>query len=216
MVLNMERRRAEMVECQLARRGISDRRVLDAMATVPREEFVPAELRERAYDDEPLPIGWGQTISQPYMVALMIEALALKGGERVLDVGTGSGYAAAVLARIAGEVWSIERIPELAATAGATLDALGCRNVHVIVGDGAAGREAAAPFDGILVSACSREVPDALREQLAIGGRLVIPVGQPDAHQRLVRLVRTGEDSYDETAEGMVRFVPLVSGTARG
>jgi protein-L-isoaspartate(D-aspartate) O-methyltransferase len=168
------------------------------------------EMREFAYADSPLPIGEGQTISQPYIVAYMTEALELEGGERVLEVGTGSGYAAAVLARIAGEVYTIERHPSLAKTAEATLRRLGYENVQVIEGDGTKGWPDAAPYDAIVVAAGGIEVPPALRSQLAVGGRLVIPVGPTPREQRLVRVTRVGEDQYEEEELLPVRFVPLI------
>ena len=197
------------IDDQLVARGVRDPRVLDAMRRVPRDAFVPAALRPYAYDDRALAIGSGQTISQPYMVAAMTEALGLTGGERVLDVGTGSGYQAAVLAELAREVITIERRPELAEAARATLDALGYRSVDVIVGDGTLGSPAHAPFDGILVGAGAPRVPDALREQLARdGGRLVIPVGPPD-QQWLVVVTRSG-DSYTESKGVGCIFVPLL------
>lgn len=199
-----------MVRRQLERRGIRDRAVLTAMRRVPRHAFVPEALRDRAYDDRPLEIGNGQTISQPYIVALTAEALKLRGGGRVLDVGTGSGYAAAVFAEIADEVYSIERIPELAEAAEERLHALGYDNVHVRVGDGAEGWLEYAPFDGIAVAAASADVPTALRNQLAVGASLVVPVGRGD-HQELLRITRRSEADFSTTSLGPVRFVPLVS-----
>ena len=197
------------IDDQLVARGVRDPRVLDAMRRVPRDAFVPAALRPYAYDDRALAIGSGQTISQPYMVAAMTEALGLTGGERVLDVGTGSGYQAAVLAELAREVITIERRPELAEAARVTLGALGYRTIDVLVGDGTLGSPAHAPFDGILVGAGAPRVPDALREQLARdGGRLVIPVGPPD-QQWLVVVTRSG-DSYTESKGVGCIFVPLL------
>ena len=194
--------RERMVEWQLRRRGIGDERVLAAMERVPRELFVPAERRDAAYADAALPIGARQTISQPYMAALICEQLALHGGERVLDVGTGSGYQAAVLAELAAEVHSVERIPELAERARAALAGTGVR-VHV--GDGTRGLPEEAPFDAVVVAAAAAEAPAALLEQLAEGGRLVIPVG-PSSGQRL-RIY--GADG--RFREGVAcRFVPLV------
>jgi protein-L-isoaspartate(D-aspartate) O-methyltransferase len=196
------------IDDQLVSRGVHDPRVLDAMRRVPREAFVPDQARPYAYDDRALAIGSGQTISQPFMVAAMTEALGLIGGERVLEVGTGSGYQAAVLAELAREVITIERRPELAETARSTLDALGYRTITVIVGDGTLGNPEHAPFDGILVAAGAPRVPDALRNQLAPGGRLVIPVGTPE-QQRLVVVTRNG-DSFSESAGVGCVFVPLV------
>ncbi len=204
------RRRLAMVDRQLRRRGIRDERVLDAMARVPRELFVPTELRERAYADAALPIGWGQTISQPYMVALICEELALRRGERVLDVGTGSGYQAAVLAELAGEVHSIERIPALAERAQDALAAAGYGDrVHVHVGDGTRGLPDYAPFDAIAVAAAAPEPPPALYEQLRERGRLVLPVGER-LEQRLEVVVRTPEGPA-RMRSVPCRFVPLVA-----
>jgi protein-L-isoaspartate(D-aspartate) O-methyltransferase len=177
-----------MVEGQLAARGIRDARVLAAMARVPRHDFVPEGLAEFAYDDTPLPIESGQTISQPYIVALMIEAAAVGPDDRVLDVGTGSGYAAAALSLLAREVWSIERQAVLCETAAARLARLGYDNVHVRCGDGTRGWPEAAPFDAILVAAGGPSVPETLKRQLAVGGRLVVPVGREKTWQRLVKV----------------------------
>ena len=197
------------IDEQLVARGVRDPRVLDAMRRVPRDAFVPAAMRPYAYDDRALAIGSGQTISQPYMVAAMTEALGLTGGERVLDVGTGSGYQAAVLAELAREVITIERRPELAEAARATLGSLGYSTIDVLVGDGTLGSPAHAPFDSILVAAGAPRVPDALRDQLARdGGRLVIPVGPPE-QQWLVVVTRSG-DSYTESKGVGCVFVPLL------
>jgi protein-L-isoaspartate(D-aspartate) O-methyltransferase len=203
-------RREVMVDYQVRARGVRDPLVLDAMRHVPREAFVPQDLREFAYDDTALPIAAGQTITQPAIVAMMVEALALEGGERVLDVGTGSGYAAAVLACIAGQVYSIERIGELADLARDALDAGGFANVEVRSGDGSLGWPEAAPFDAIMVAAGSPAVPEALKRQLAIGGRLVVPVGPDDDVQELLRITRVGEDDFRTEDLADVRFVPLV------
>src|SRR3712207_5608548 len=173
-----ETRRERMVERQLLGRDIRDERVLAAMRAVPRELFVPAELRARAYEDAALPIGAGQTISQPYMVARICEALALRGNERVLDVGTGSGYQAAVLAELAEEVHTIERVPELAARARATLVEAGYDRVHVHVGDGTLGLPEHAPYAAIAVAAAAPRLPETLYEQLTVRGRLAVPVGR--------------------------------------
>ena len=203
--------RARMVEWQLRRRGIHDERVLAAMGRVPRELFVPRELREGAYADAALPIGGGQTISQPYMAALLCEQLALRGTERVLDVGTGSGYQAAVLAELAAEVHTIERIPELADTARANLDAAGYGSrVYLHVGDGTLGVPECAPFAAIAVAAAALEAPPALYEQLELRGRLVLPVGGADG-QWLEVVVRTPEGPA-VLRSVPCRFVPLVAG----
>jgi protein-L-isoaspartate(D-aspartate) O-methyltransferase len=202
--------RRQMVAHQIQERGVRSSAVARAMQEVPREEFMGEEMREFAYADSPLPIAEGQTISQPYIVAYMTEALELEGGERVLEVGTGSGYAAAVLARIAGEVYTMERHPSLAKAARATLRRLGYDNVHVIEGDGTKGWPDAAPYGAIVVAAGGLEVPPALRSQLAVGGRLVIPVGPSPREQRLVRVTRVAEDEYAEDELLPVRFVPLI------
>jgi protein-L-isoaspartate(D-aspartate) O-methyltransferase len=199
-----------MVQDQLVSRGITDPRVLQAMGRVPRELFVPEHLRVEAYEDHPLPIGRGQTISQPYIVALMAEALQLKGRERVLDIGTGSGYAAAVLASIALEVFSIEKIPELASQAEKNLQQAGFSQVRVKAGDGSQGWPEAAPFDGICVAAGAPAVPDSLKEQLSVGGRLVIPVGLEQGLQRLLLVTRRSDQEFDRKEFGDVRFVPLL------
>lgn len=202
--------RARMVSGQLEQRGIADRRVLDAMGAVPREDFVGKGLRESAYEDSPLPIGERQTISQPFIVAYMIEAARLGARDRVLEVGTGSGYAAAVMARIAGEVFTIERHAALSESAGRTLAALGVGNVRLLVGDGSNGWPQEAPFDAIIVAAGSPSVPSVLREQLEIGGRLIIPVGKASDAQRLMRVTRLAADRFEEEDLGGVMFVPLV------
>ena len=201
-------RRDAMVHTQIERRGVTDARVLAAMREIPRELFVPARLAEAAYEDRALPIGSDQTISQPYMVAVMTQALRLEPQSRVLEVGTGSGYQAAVLSRLAGEVTTIERRPELAEHARVRLAALGCSNVHVVVGDGTAGYPEAAPFDAILVTAGSPRIPEPLTAQLADGGRLVIPVGTA-REQDLVTVVRSGDRLTQTSGEPCV-FVPLV------
>ncbi|MBS8240946.1 protein-L-isoaspartate(D-aspartate) O-methyltransferase [Marinobacter lipolyticus] len=203
-------RRLAMVEHQIHARGISSPLVLDAMGRVRREKFVPAANREQAYDDGPLSIGLGQTISQPYVVALMVEALGLQGGEKVLDVGTGSGYGAAVLACIASEVFGIERLSTLAQRARRVLLAEGFLNVHVQCGDGTVGWPGAAPFDGIIVAAGGPDVPETLKVQLATGGRLVMPVGSEFGGQELVRITRQTPSRFRRETLGGVRFVPLV------
>jgi protein-L-isoaspartate(D-aspartate) O-methyltransferase len=197
-----------MVERQLRGRDIADDRVLDAMGRVPRELFVPEELRDRAYDDAALPLAEGQTISQPYMVARIVEALELRGRERVLDVGTGSGYQAAVLAELAGEVVTIERIPQLAALARANLEAAGYSDVEVHVGDGTLGLPERAPFDAIAVAAAVPELPQTLYEQLEPRGRVVLPVGSRRA-QELQVVVRSPEGPA-VLRSVPCRFVPLV------
>ncbi len=200
--------RAEMVERQLRRRGISDERVLGAMARVPRELFVPERLRAYAYDDGALPIGHRQTISQPFVVATICSLLGLTGDERVLDVGTGSGYQAAVLAELAREVITIERIPELADEARMRLVVAGYGNVEVRVGDGSLGVPERAPFEGVAVAAAAPTVPPALYDQLGDGGRLVVPRGSRWG-QELVLVERTPEGPVERTTIP-VRFVPLV------
>jgi len=196
------------------RHGVTDERVLGALRSVPRDAFVPPDLQEEAWDNIPLPIGCGQTISQPLVVARMCELLALRGDERVLDVGTGSGYHAAVLARLAAHVYSIELHPELSTRAARCLAAAGIGNVTLVTGDGTRGLPEHAPYDAINVAAAaSGEVPAALAQQLAAGGRLVAPVDGTD--QRLVFLRRTG-DRLDTTELERVRFVPLVHGGSAG
>jgi protein-L-isoaspartate(D-aspartate) O-methyltransferase len=204
------RRRARMVEHQLVARGVRDPAVLAAMGTVPRECFVSSGQADAAYDDGPLPIGEGQTISQPYIVAAMTEALRLQPGDRVLEIGTGSGYAAAVLAVIAADVYTIERIESLAEHARARLAELGYANVHVRYGDGSLGWPEHAPYDGIVVTAGGPDVPPSLLRQLAIGGRLVMPIGPHQRFQQLVRVVRTGEECWDREPLEEVAFVPLI------
>ncbi len=199
-----------MVVEQLAARGIRSDAVLEAMRTVPRERFVPEYERSYAYDDGPLPIGEGQTISQPFVVAFMIEALQLDGNETVLEIGTGSGYAAAVLAQVAAEVYTIERIEELAGRAQAVLAELGYDNVHVRHGDGTLGWPEEAPFGGIIVTAGGPVVPESLRQQLRIGASLVIPIGDTQHYQELVRVTRVADDDYESETLTAVRFVPLV------
>lgn len=205
-----ESQRASMLDYQLRARGIESPQVLEAMGRVAREQFVPKGMQDCAYDDGPLPIGAGQTISQPYIVALMTEALDLEGGEKVLDVGTGSGYAAAVLGCIAGEVFSIERVQELAERAARTLASQGFDNVEVRCGDGTMGWPEHQPYDGIIVAAGAPAVPEALKHQLAVGGHLVIPVGSEHAVQSLMRITRVAEDKFRTEDLGGVRFVPLL------
>lgn len=200
--------RARMVEQQLRRRGIDDENVLAAMGRVPRERFVPEHARRRAYEDEALPIGFGQTISQPFMVATMTEALQLHGGEKLLEIGTGSGYQTSVLAEIAERVFSVERIAALYRRARSLLDRLGYHNVVLRHGDGTLGWSDHAPYDAIVVTAGAPHVPQALRDQLAIGGRLVIPVGDR-RQQNLLRITR-GETEDRREMLGACVFVDLV------
>jgi protein-L-isoaspartate(D-aspartate) O-methyltransferase len=213
-VKGYDQQRAEMVSRQLRGRGIRDQRVLQAMLEVPRHEFVAPEFRHQAYDDRPLPIGAGQTISQPYMVAIMTESLGLRGHEKVLEIGTGSGYQAAVLARLAACVYTIERERELVDTARGILGRLAeaglleLSRLELIEGDGTEGYAAAAPYDGILVAAAAPSVPRALEEQLAEGGRLVIPVGNLDYQQ--LRLIRRVSGQLTASVVNECRFVPLV------
>jgi protein-L-isoaspartate(D-aspartate) O-methyltransferase len=208
--------REDMVERQLRRRGISDERVLAAMASVPREQFVPESHRRRAYADSALPIGGGQTISQPWIVAAICEALALEGDERVLEIGTGSGYSTCVLARLAREVISIERVEELAREAAALIAELAVENVEVIVADGSGGLPERAPYDGIAVHATAPAPPLGLLAQLAVGGRLVVPIAGPRADM-LTRYARIAERFDPATGAGLerrvigpCRFVPLI------
>lgn len=202
--------RHEMVRRQIAGRGIRDPAVLAAMRKVAREAFVPPWLRAFAYDDNPLPIGEGQTISQPYVVALMLGAAALGPGDRALEVGTGSGYASALMAEIAATVVTIERHAALAEAARQRLAALGYRNVAVHAGDGTLGWPDAAPYQAIVAAAGGPGVPAPWREQLAVGGRLVMPVGGSAHHQRLIKLTRRGASEYDREDLGAVSFVPLI------
>ncbi len=206
--------REEMVRRQIAGRGIDDERLLDAMRAVPREAFVPDHLAGYAYEDSPLPIEAGQTISQPYIVALMIAAAKIGPRDKVLEIGAGSGYAAAVIGRIADRVIAIERHGALARLAAERMERLGCDNVRIVEGDGSAGLPDEAPFDAILAAASGSHVPETLKRQLAIGGALVMPVGEPGAVQHLVKVARTGEDSFTEDELGAVRFVPLIGAEA--
>ncbi|MCC6952743.1 MAG: protein-L-isoaspartate(D-aspartate) O-methyltransferase [Deltaproteobacteria bacterium] len=199
-----------MVERQLAARGIRDPRVLAAFRSVPRELFVPEGLRASAYQDNPLPIGEGQTISQPYIVALMAQLLELRDQDRVLEVGTGCGFAAAIFSCLAREVYSIERRPDLAEAARVRLRNLGFDRVRVSVGDGSLGISELAPFDAIVVAASGPEIPAALKAQLAVGGRLVMPMGATHRSQRLTRVQRASEHEFDVEDLGAVTFVPLI------
>jgi protein-L-isoaspartate(D-aspartate) O-methyltransferase len=202
--------REEMVERDIAARGVHDELVLGAMRKVPRELFLPKNLREFAYEDLPLPIAGEQTISQPYIVAFMAESLLLKGGEKILEIGSGSGYAAAVLSEIAAQVYTVERLGQLADKAAATLADLGYNNVRVLHGDGTRGWLEHAPYDAIVVAAGGPQVPGSLKAQLKIGGRLVIPVGADQRIQELVRVTRVSVNKYRSEDVADVRFVPLI------
>jgi len=206
---DFERARQSMVQDQIVARGVMDSPTLRAMRTVPRHEFVPAELADHAYDDAPLPIGHGQTISQPYIVAFMTEVIRPRKGERVLEVGTGSGYQAAVLAEIVDSVFTIEIVPELARSSAERLRRLGYQNVTVRQGDGYQGWAEHAPFDAILVTAAAEEIPKPLVEQLKDGGVMVIPVGPVESVQALTLVRKQGKDAVTRTLLP-VRFVPLI------
>lgn len=206
--MDREAERRSMIREQLERRNIRDTRVLDAMVNVPRHRFVPESLDQQAYADNALPIAENQTISQPYIVALTVAALQLQGHERVLEIGTGSGYAAAVLAQLAAEIWTIERYRSLAESAAQRLADLDYTNVHVMIGDGTQGLPEHAPYDAIAVAAAAPHIPRSLLDQLAPGGRLVIPIGSLD-EQKLIRILRTPQGLHKESL-GPVRFVPLV------
>ncbi|MBC7327364.1 protein-L-isoaspartate(D-aspartate) O-methyltransferase [bacterium] len=197
-----------MLEEDLMGRGIYDKKVLEAFAKVPREEFVPPEYKHLAYEDYPLPIGAGQTISQPYMVAIMLQEMHLKGDEKVLEVGAGSGYVVALLAQICREVWGIERIESLAIQAQERLRKLGYTNAHIVVGDGTKGLPSEAPFDAILVSAAAKKVPQALLEQLAEGGRLVIPL--ESNYVQILTIIEKKKGKFIEREAGPCIFVPLI------
>jgi len=209
-MLDYEHARANMVDVQIAGRGLRNASVLDAMRAIPREKFVGEGFEDRAYEDSPLPIGHGQTISQPFIVAYMIEAARLEPGSRVLEVGTGSGYAAAVMAKVAREVFTIERHAILGEAARRTLAALGFNDVVLRVGDGSNGWPDNAPFDAIIVAAASPTAPASLKTQLVIGGRLIIPIGEDQQSQRLVRVTRRSSESFEEEDLGGVSFVPLI------
>jgi protein-L-isoaspartate(D-aspartate) O-methyltransferase len=209
VLLPSESRRQRMVSDQLRRRDIVDPQVLAAFGTVAREEFVPEELGPHAYDDAPLPIGGGQTISQPYVVAMTVQALQLNGRERVLEIGTGSGYAAAILGSLVREVETVERLADLAAAAAERLTRLGFTNIHVHHGDGSLGWPPRAPYEAIAVAAGAPRPPRSLLDQLTIGGRLVLPHGDVD-HQRLVRITRRDAIQFEQEDLGEVRFVPLL------
>ena len=205
----IDKQRKAMVDRQVAARGIDDPHVLDAMRIVPREAFVSKQMAKFAYEDSPLPIGAGQTISQPYIVALMIEAAKIGANDRVLEIGAGSGYAAAIMSRIAYRVYAIERHPDLAELARERMVMLGYDNVVIGTADGTNGWPENAPFDAILVAAGAPDVPRPLSAQLAVGGRLVIPIGDADL-QRLIRVTRISADAYEDEDLGGVRFVPLI------
>jgi len=201
-------RRRRMVEQDIAARGVTDNRVLAALRKIPRERFVPPEMASRAYEDRPLPIGFGQTISQPFIVAYMTEVLEIEPAHKVLEIGSGSGYQAAVLGELAQTVYTIEIVPDLARRAAATLRELGYRNVHVREGDGFAGWPAQAPFDRIMVTAAPSEIPKPLLDQLARGGRLIIPVGEQGRTQWLTVVDRTSR-GLTERRTIPVQFVPF-------
>ncbi|HVP94878.1 MAG TPA: protein-L-isoaspartate(D-aspartate) O-methyltransferase [Methanoregulaceae archaeon] len=200
--------RARMVEYQIEGRGVHDPRLLDAMRQIPRHLFVPPELREAAYQDRPLPIGRGQTISQPYIVAVMTELLLLQGRDRVLEIGTGSGYQAAILSRLAKTVITVERLPEIAEDAKRLFETLNVTNIQVVTGDGTEGYAPGAPYDGIIVTAATPDIPPPLINQMAEGGRLVAPAGSRDL-QQLIRLIKRGDNIIREEFGG-VMFVPLL------
>jgi protein-L-isoaspartate(D-aspartate) O-methyltransferase len=202
--------RLRMVAEQLRGRGIRDERVLQAMATVPRHEFIPREFWAEAYEDHPLPIGEGQTISQPYIVAFMIEALAAEAGDTVLEIGTGTGYEAALLSRVAVRVFSVERVAALAARAKANFVRLGYFNIEVIVGDGSEGLPSSAPFKRIIVAAAAPVIPEALLQQLDENGTLVVPVGYAELQE--LQLLRKVDGQVTATNLGGCRFVPLIGG----
>lgn len=205
---NFEKQREKMVDVQLKARGIKDQKILEAMRKVPRHTFVPENMIPYAYNDEPLPIGEGQTISQPYIVAYMTEALELSGGERVLEVGTGSGYQTAILAEIVRELYTVELVSALSSKAQENIKRLRYTNVYFKIGDGAYGWKENAPYDAIMVTAAPDKVPHFLEEQLKIGGRMIIPVGS--AIQELVLVIR-GKRKYKKKRLLPVRFVPLVT-----
>ncbi|HEX5259052.1 MAG TPA: protein-L-isoaspartate(D-aspartate) O-methyltransferase [Sphingomicrobium sp.] len=202
--------REAMVERQLRRRGITDQRILDAFLQVPREAFVASEYAHLAYGDHPLPIEAGQTISQPYIVALMIEAAGIKAGDKVLEIGSGSGYAAAVIGRVAAKVVGIERQHELVEVARERLKRLGYENVEIVEGDGTRGWPEEAPYDAILAAASGSHIPAPLVDQLKGGGSIVMPVGEPGGAQNLVRATKREDGTLEQSDLGAVRFVPLI------
>lgn len=209
MIIDYPNLRSHMVKDQIAARGISDPATLKSMGMIPREKFVPETLMPHAYDDSPLPIGEGQTISQPFIVALMTASLALKPEQTVLEIGTGSGYQAAVLSQIVKKVYTVERIPVLAERSAALFKELGFNNIEVKLDDGTMGWAEHAPYDSIIVTAGAPEVPKSLKAQLKIGGKLVIPVGKSE-NQRLIILDKLGEDDWKKRVLEFVRFVPLI------
>jgi protein-L-isoaspartate(D-aspartate) O-methyltransferase len=207
---NTLEQREAMVREQIEARGVKDPRVLAVMREIPRDRFMTVETREHAYEDRALPTQDGQTISQPYIVALMCEAAALQPDDRVLEIGTGSGYSAAVLSKLVHRVWTLERNPRLARFAGSRIAELGLSNVTVLRADGSIGWPPAAPFDAILVTATGPQVPDALKQQLVVGGRLIMPVGPQEGPQKLVRVLRVDEETFTQEAIADVNFVPLI------
>lgn len=206
---DFSKKRAEFVNSVLKNSSITDKKVLEAFLQTPREEFIPIKYREKAYHDYPLPIGEGQTISQPSLVALMTQLLKLKGGEKVLEIGTGSGFQAAILAKIAREVYSIERIPKLAKKAKGVLAKLGLKNVNIVVGDGTLGLTKLAPFDAIIVTAGAKDIPQTLLEQLRIGGRMVIPASD-DTYGQVLKVVKKLQNKIEIKNIEPVAFVPLI------
>ncbi len=208
--MNMEQARQRMVAEQIEERGLNNEAILHAMRTVPREAFILPKYEPYAYDDCPLPILAGQTISQPYVVAFMIDKLKLGPTDKVLEIGTGSGYAAAILSRIAARVYTVERIAELVEFARDNLNRCGYTNVFIHHGDGTIGWPKHAPYDGIIVAAGGPKIPTTLRNQLTIGGRLIIPVGKEPRAQQLIRITRTGPRSFHKETLSHVRFVPLI------
>lgn len=215
-MLDLTSQRLRMVRDQIAARGVRNPAVLEAMRHVPREAFLPDKFVEFAYQDTPLPIEAGQTISQPYIVALMIESVGPHAGDRALEIGTGSGYAAAVLSEVVNEVYTVERQEQLAKLARTRLSGLGYTRIEVLHGDGTLGWPEHAPYDVIVVTAGGPQVPKPLLEQLAIGGRLIIPVGDTSRVQRLVRVTRTAKDHFDDEDLGEVQFVPLIGAEGWG
>ncbi|HMB31994.1 MAG TPA: protein-L-isoaspartate(D-aspartate) O-methyltransferase [Desulfohalobiaceae bacterium] len=206
---NFQTERERMVRSQIENRGVTNPLVIKAMRTVPRHEFMPEDVQDMAYTDRPLPLGQGQTISQPYIVAFMTQSLRLCGGEKVLEIGTGLGYQAAVLSQIASEVYSIEYLAELEARARNLLTYLGYNNVHLKLGDGTLGWPEMSPFDGIIVTASGPDIPDSFKEQLAVGGRLVMPVGEYRFGQTIIRLTKGTGGHFQEERLLDVAFVPL-------
>ncbi len=210
----LREKRNRMVEEQIAARGVRDARILEAMRRVARHEFVPADEQDKAYEDHPIPIGKGQTISQPYIVAYMTEALALRGAEKVLEIGTGSGYQAAVLSLICREVHTVEIVEVLHRRARRTLDSLGYDNIHCVFGDGSLGDPEHAPFDRIMLTAATPKIPDELIEQLSDSGLLLYPEGKPFGYQELV-VLRASKGKYSRTTLTPVRFVPMTGKASR-